>query len=174
MAVGPRLAAAAAKGSAVTPRATPLPPHPPGSERYATASCGARGEHVLRMPDMLQAERIQRFIAITSTKGGKATPRELIRMAPAMCALIGACWYHRERMVEAAYPGADEPTDAEVRAYGRAVCEELQAAEYDLLDIMELFGAAGPLLARATDITAMAQRRLAFSDAQQGRSTLAS
>jgi hypothetical protein len=85
-----------------------------------------------------------------------------VTMLPYVGAVVGACWRHRGLDLDTPFPLASLTPDA-LEAYGRAVAEELQDADYDLLDLLDLLNAVLPEVTHRQSLVEMAAQRASFT-----------
>lgn len=90
--------------------------------------------------------------------------QKLTEMLPFTCAMIGAAWSHLDLELEAKFP-LDDMSDDKILEFGNKVSEELQDADYNLLQILEMFNGVAAELARHQSILRMAQERAVFMEA---------
>jgi hypothetical protein len=87
-------------------------------------------------------------------------------MLPYISAMIGACWFNRSQSLEVAFPFTDLSVSS-LLEYGSKVSEELQDAEYTLLDLIDMFNAISIQIKDHQDIAKMGMDRAVFSEASR-------
>jgi hypothetical protein len=144
---------------------------PEGSRQYWSADIDGKGAHHFKAPYYGVGQAVLQLAARYPI--GAPTQDWIIATLPYMGAVIGACWCHRGLDLVAVIPLAGLTPDA-LGTYGNAVAEELQDADYDLLDILNLFNAVLPEVTKRQDIVEMAARRASFTAPPPGASTSSS
>jgi hypothetical protein len=145
---------------------------PEGSRQYWSADIEGKGTHHFKAPYYGVGHALLQFAARYPISP-EPTEAWCVATLPYMGAVIGACWRHRGLDLDAVLPLASLTPDA-LEAYGNAVAEELQDADYDLLDILNLFNAVLPEVTKRQDIVEMAARRASFTAPPPGASTSSS
>lgn len=135
------------------PRETPLTV--PDSPRYWVVDLAPRGAHHFRFPTFSRASRVLRLV--TDHRWEEQTATAMGEKAPALAAVVGACWFNRGLALDADYPTGPNVSDEALWAYGEAVCDELIDLGYSLIDLSDLF---------APTLVAMQERLLVISRAQ--------
>jgi hypothetical protein len=149
---------------------------PEGSRQYWSTDIEGKGAHHFKAPyygvgqALLQLSARYHVDPATETRSVEA---KVVAMLPYMGAVIGACWRHRGLELDSVLPLASLTPDA-LEAYGNAVAEELQDAEYDLLDLLGLFNAVLPEVTKRQDIVEMAARRASITAPPPAASTSSS
>lgn len=145
-------------------RPAPLAQPPAGSPRYWTVEVTGKGAHLFRAPYYGHGQALfalaPRF-HVPAESDTRTSQERAVAMLPYMGAAIGLCWHHRGCDLETVPP--TNPTPEALEAYGNRVAEELQDADYDLLDILNLFGEVMPEITRRQSLVEMAARRADFS-----------
>jgi hypothetical protein len=103
----------------------------------------------------------------------RSVQEQSVAMLPYVGAVVGACWRHRGLDLDTPFPLANPTPDA-LEAYGRAVAEELQDADYDLLDLLDLLNATLPEITHRQSLLEMAARRASFTAPPPAASTSSS
>lgn len=153
-------------------RTVPLQLKSPLPTRYWAIELEGRGTHVFRHPYYGVAAAVADAMQLFKAPEPDERPMhdKAISMLPAAGMMIGACWHHPIFELEAKLPLANLTSEALI-AYGHEVCEELQEADYNLLDILNLFGVVGKEMAAHQDIVKMAMERATFTDPPEAGST---
>lgn len=86
-----------------------------------------------------------------------------VSMLPFAGAVIGVCWRHRGLDLETVYP-MNSVTPEALEEYGIKVIEELQDSDYDLLEIIDLFGSVMPEFIKRQSLVEMASARASFTE----------
>ena len=115
------------------------------------------------------------------------TETRFLDTLPLAGVVIGACWHHPAIEMETPLVPADPErpratppaslahlTDAQLMAYGHAVCEEMQEADYTLIDIVSIYAAATTEFGRRQKLDTMIAARVDFSAAPKDDSTRSS
>lgn len=156
------------------PRSKPLIIPSPLPNRYWTVDVRDRGLHVFRHPYYGVAGAIAQALASLAEEGEgqekKSLHDQAIATLPAAGMFIGACWHHPLYELETQLQLNDLSPESLV-AYGNAVCDELQESDYDLLDLVELFGKLAPEVGKRQSVMEMAVARAGFSAPPEGAST---
>lgn len=157
------------------PRLTPLA-IPTGNKRYWTWDCDTHGNHTFKHPFYGIGAAVMSATARYETERTAANEgKEVSEMdaatalLPISCLMIGVCWSHPRQALESVFPAGMEYEA--MLAYGRAVCDELQEAGYDLLDILSMGGAVAGAMSERQNVLVMAEERARFSGAPEGSST---
>lgn len=153
----------------MTPRTVPLVV-PAGSARYWSVSLAGRGDHAFRFPLYDVASRVRSTFRAVATEGGAepGSPRWCAERVRPICAMLGACWWHRDQAIDIAMPGAPHTwSDAQVLDYGGRVADELQEAGYSLLDMIHLFTPTMQEVNRRLDMLQMVTPQADFSQAPE-------
>jgi hypothetical protein len=149
---------------------------PEGSRQYWSLDLTGKGAHHFKAPYYGVGHALLQFAAryhVDPATDTRTLEAKVVAMLPCMGAVIGACWRHRGLDLDAVLPLADLTSDA-LAAYGVAVAQELQDADYDLLDLLDLFNAVQPEITRRQDIVEMAARHATFTPPPQDASTTSS
>ncbi len=141
----------------------------PTSDRYWAFKIHEKGVHHLRHPYYGVAGECLKLVADrgidpdTDTRSMAAKARDIL---PVAGLLIGACWWHLTKELDATLP-LDGLNEKVLLKYGREVSEELQDADYNLLDIIEMFGKILPRVMDRQSLVKLAEERSAFSAAPE-------
>lgn len=150
------------------PEAIPAPEGP----RYWVVTLPERGAHHFRFPLYAVADMVQRVVVQDQEKRGKEALADVAQRVPGYAAAVGACWHHRGFLLDAVPPVPEKRENvAAWRAYGDAVCDELQEAGYSMLDIIELFNGCVHELGTRLDVVAMVKAREGFFPVTPGTPT---
>lgn len=158
------------------PRTRPLTLPSPLTSRYWAVDVRDRGTHTFRHPYYGVAGAIAQALSQLARAEGAdkkdkgSTHDQAIAILPAAGMMIGACWHHPLFELETVLPLTDLSPDSLV-TYGNAVCDELQEADYDLLDLVELFGKIAPEVSRRQSVMEMAVARAGFTAPPEAAST---
>lgn len=94
-----------------------------------------------------------------------------LALVPLAGLVVGLCWAHPTLELETPTPKLEGLTDEVLLAYGEAVSEELQDVDFDMLLLLDMFGAITPQLHKRQSMLLMALERSSFSGALQEDST---
>ncbi len=148
----------------------PVPLDAPATNRYWSTS-DPRGLHHWRAPYFGVGTQLM-LMAGAHASDADSVQQSVMDRLPFYAAILGACWWHREQALVATFPA--QLTEATLTAYGHAVAEELQEADYTLLDILDLFATVLPAMRARVSIIDAAQARADFSPARTVVSTSSS
>ena len=144
----------------------------PLPDRYWQLNVGDHGQHTFRHPYYGVASAVVRCLIAHREADKDLSPQETAERMLPFCGLVaGACWYDVGRELETVLDLA-KLEDADLIAYGHAVCAELQDAGYTLLDFIELLGGIAPELYKRQSLLNMAMARSAFFEAPTDGLTL--
>lgn len=144
----------------------------PAGPRYWSVTLDPHGEHGFRFPVYDVASRVRASFSAIVTTAEKGSPKWCMERVRPMCAIIGACWWHRSQALTTALPGSpQEWSDDGVLDYGGRVADELQEAGYTMLDIIHLFNPAMAAVNERLDMLAMVPAQAAFTPAPEGSGT---
>ena len=167
--------------------ARPSPLITPDSPRYWTVDVPGRGLHTFRTPYFgiataclqvlaeappvaKQPELPEKPTSEQLAEAGRISLATLTTAVPYAGLLVGACWAHPAFALQAVMPA--DLMGGPLLAYGHAVAEELQDADYSMLDLAStLFAGVASGLRHRHGVFQMVQDRLAFSEARTEHST---
>lgn len=147
-------------------KARPTPLTLPESRQFWSHEVPGRGAHHFRAPYYGVGQALFQLATryhVDPATDDRSSQERSVAMLPYMGAVIGACWRHRGIELEAALPLTGLTPDA-LEAYGSRVAEELQDADYNLLDILQIFGAIMPEVTRRHSLVEMAAERARFTE----------
>jgi len=137
----------------------------PDSHRVWEVDLGEpKGAHGFRFPSWAMADKVQELTSkaladLTDRKG----ERFLRQLSPWMGLVIGSCWWHRGFDLSTEHPGWRADDDA-LLEFGAAVADELQDADYRLLEVSSLYTACAGAMQERLSIVSRARERADFSD----------
>lgn len=154
----------------MTPRPSPLT-IPPGSPRYWTVP-SAHGVLTFRHPYYGVAQAVCDALVRFELDHTDPDPqRNVIAQLPGMGLAIGSAWSHPTLDLAPPFPLAEVGDYDALVAYGSAVAESLQDADWTLLDMRDVYSAVVEAMWPRQSIYAQAVARSSFSGAPKDEST---
>jgi len=152
-----------------SPRVIPSP-----SRQYWCVPLEGKGDHHFKSPYYGVGASVLEFVRLSSAGQRERLGHEgesealtayaqSVAMLPVAGVVIGVCWKHRGLELETVFPLA-AMTPEKLLAYGNAVAEELQDADYNLLEIIDLLGQCMPELIHRQSVVTMAAERASFTE----------
>lgn len=135
----------------------------PESKQYFLVDVPGKGQHHFKNPYYGVGGALLNMGAKFSNLPTMSEQDQAIALLPCAGAYIGFCWKNRGLELETPLPvGGLSPEILE--EYGNKVAEELQDADYDLLEIIRLLGEVTPELLKRQSVIAMADKLASFTE----------
>lgn len=137
----------------------------PASRQYWMTVLSGKGEHHFKHPYYGIGASVLALSAkyyVDPEVDARSLDQKAVSLLPFVGAVLGVTWWHRGLELETVYPMTSASPET-LEAYGVKVAQELQDSDYDLLELLDLFGQVMPEFSKHQSLVEMASARAAFT-----------
>lgn len=139
---------------------------PTSSRQYWSVDLSGKGIHHFKHPYYGIGSSVSLLSGKYRTDPESTTvtaQEQSVNMLPFIGAMLGVSWCHRALELETPYPLKNVSIEA-LEEYGTDVIQELQDADYNLLEILDMFGMVAPEFIKRQSLVELAMARVAFTE----------